>query len=101
RGGDGRRACVLRGSRTTRAGALHGAAAGAAPPDLLEYPHVTLLSSGPAVSQDLPRRHAARARGLSVLQPRALGVRRGVPPRLFVAAELRAPPEGDAGRHRE
>src|SRR5205809_476195 len=79
---------------------VHRAAAGAAPPDLLEYAHVPLLSGEPAVPEDLPRRHAARARGLPVLEPRALGGRRGVPPRLFVAAELRAPPEGDAGCHR-
>src|SRR3989454_12302464 len=100
RRGDGRRTRVLRGGCTARASIVHGAAAGAAPPDLLEYAHVPLLSGGPAVPEDLPRRHAARARGLPVLEPRALGGRRGVPPRLFVAAELRAPPEGDAGRHR-
>src|SRR6266566_181854 len=100
RRGDGRRARILRGGGTARAGIVHGAAAGAAPPDLLEYAHVPLLSGGPAVPEDLPRRHAARARGLPVLEPRALGGRRGVPPRLFVAAELRAPPEGDAGRYR-
>src|SRR3989449_6169520 len=90
RRGDGRRTRVLRGGCTARASIVHGAAAGAAPPDLLEYAHVPLLSGGPAVPEDLPRRHVARARGLPVLEPRALGGRRGVPPRLFVAAELRA-----------
>src|SRR2546428_360189 len=77
-----------------------GAGAGAAPPALPESAHAPFLPGGPAAPEALPRRYAARARGLPVLDPRALGGRRGVPPRLFVAAELRAPPEGDAGRHR-
>src|SRR5438094_787682 len=74
--------------------------AGAAAPHLLEHPHVPLLSGGPPVPQNLPRGHAARARRLPVRQPRALGRRRGVPPRLFVTTELRAALESDAGRHR-
>src|SRR2546427_48976 len=79
RRGDGGRTRILRGGCTARAGTVHGAAAGAAPPDLLEYAHVPLLSGGPAVPEDLPRRYAARARGLPVLEPRALGGRQARP----------------------
>src|SRR3989449_3257763 len=61
RRGDGGRTRILRGGCTARPRTVHGAAACAAPPGLLEDAPVPLLSGGAALPPELPRRHPARA----------------------------------------
>src|SRR2546426_9264984 len=54
RRGDGRRTRILRGGCTAPAGAVHGAAAGAGPPGLVEEAHIPPLFGGPSLPADLP-----------------------------------------------